>query len=277
LLQLPSRRDILGTVAVGAAASAAQVDVSAAQAPLSEYHKTLLMKGLMRDDFHVSSLKGTFYAVEGGTTTALCGVVMSSFTKSRMMPDQSVQTKTCELEWYTTLDGEIMDHWTNPITGKTVPVYMPPKYFVNTIITRPNGTRTSLTFGDLVDEKVLGWREDGDDVFMFNQLSSRNYMPTGKSAAPSGRKYVATELATYHARRSDLYRPGAKRVRVESYHSCTGDYRPWQQMGDYPGYQLLICNDRTMDSPDELPAEWVKQTTKMFPDLMRNPEGILDA
>jgi hypothetical protein len=273
-----SRRDMFAAVAMGVAAAGVSQTPAGAAPPLSDFHKAMLMKGQLKQGMHVSSLTGTFYAVEGGTTTALHGAVMSSFTKNRMLADGSIEAKTIEVEWYTSLDGEVMESWTNPFTGKTVPVAQMNKYFVNTIVYKPDGTRRSTTFGDLVYEKVLGWREDGDDIWMYNQLSSRNFEPDKSAQGPTGgREFVATELATYHARRSEFYQPGITRVRSESYHSCTGEFRPWQQMGNHPGYQLLLVSNRSLEHADELPALWLAHTAKRFPELLRSPEALLDA
>jgi hypothetical protein len=283
-----SRRQLFGAgiglgmaSAVGPAfgASPALAQASSSASPALVHRRELLMRGLLRQGLQVSSLKGIFYAVEGGSTTPLHGGVMSSFTKHTPMPDGSIRTRTIEIEWYTDLNGVIFDHWTNPITGKTVP-QPPRKYFVNTITTGPNLERGSPTLGKRYQEWVQGWREDGDDVWMFNHLSTLpapagstlEDLPTGPANKP-----VATELGTYHARRSELDAPGVTNVRIESYHTCEGGYRAWQQMGNTPGNLLLLCYNHSLDSRDQLPPEWLAETEKHFPELLRDPEALLDA
>ncbi len=291
-----TRRQLVGAGLGLGVASAATLALGAAGAPLSPLpgssspaspelvrRRTMLMKGLLREGLQVSSLKGTFYAVENGQTTPLHGAVMSSFTKHRKLSDGSIETRTVEIEWYTDLDGVIFDEWKNPITQKTVP--QPPRqYFRNSIIVAPDFSVKSLTVGDRVHDDVVGWRQDGDDLWMFNKLYT---MPAPKGlkgaiafddlAATKPDAPVATELATYHARVSEIDAPGITDVRVESYHSCEGAYRPWQEMGKQPGYLLLLAYGHTLNGRDQLPKEWLEKAEKEFPELLKSPESFLDA
>lgn len=275
-----SRRQLFGAgMGIGLASVATRV-LGEPEIPAATVHRrTLLMRGLLRQGLQVSALKGTFYAVEGGHTTPLHGAVMCSFMKHTKMPDGSITTRTIEVEWYTDLDGVIFDQWKNPFTGRMVP---PPKrqYFRNTIITGADLSRSSVVLGDRYREFVTGWRQDGDDVWMFNQLSTLPAVgKVGLDDLPGGdpNTPIATELATYHARRSELDAPGVTNVRIESYHSCEGAFRPWQQMGDHPGSLMLLCYNRSLNHRDELPPEWIAQTEKHFPELLRSPETLLDA
>jgi hypothetical protein len=291
-----TRRQLFGTgiglgmagVAAGAFAAipapvAMAPGVSSGPIPASLHRRGLLMRGLLREGLQYSALRGTFYAVENGQTTPLLGAVMATFSKNWKLPDGSIESRMIEMEWYTDLDGVIFDTWKNPITNK-VATHPERKYFRHTIITGPDLSRKSLTLGSRYMESVLGWREDGDDLWMFNQLSTLPADPAAKGptgvqdmAVAKGNVPVATELATYHARVSEIDAPGATNVRIESYHSCEGAYRPWEQMGNLPGYQLLIVCGRSLNSRDELPKDWVAKTEKVFPELMKSPEALLDA
>ncbi len=275
-----SRRKLFGAgVGFGLASAAPGAFAQPAVPPATVHRRTLLMRGLLREGLVVSALKGTFYAVEGGHTTPLHGAVMCSFMKHLKRPDGSIETRTIEVEWYTDLDGNIFDQWKNPFTQEMVP---PPerRYFRNSIITGADLSRRSEVLGDRYREHVVGWREEGDDVWMLNELSTLpapgkiglDDLAAGDPTIP-----IATELGTYHARRSELDAPGVTNVRIESYHSCEGAFRPWQKMGDHPGYLLLLVFNRSLNSRDELPPEWVAETEKHFPELLRSPEKILDA
>jgi hypothetical protein len=235
---------------------------------LSPQRRAMLTADTRPKGLSLGSLSGDFYSVQGGLATPLHGAVMASFSRSYPQPDGTIVTKTIELEWFTNLDGTVFEEWKNPVTNKMVP-HPPRKYWVHTYETDRDGIKKSVTLNTRFHQAVTGWREEGDDLWMFGEIIT---MPEGGGTAPE-----STELSDRHARISELLAPGGKPVRSEYSSRVVTGWRPWQQMGNIPGQLLLICGGHSLNGLDELPPEWVKATQKRFPELLPSLDTLLSA
>jgi hypothetical protein len=259
-----TRRQLIGTgLGLGLASAATKaVGASSRLAPsastLSPLHLNLLMQYALDDKLMIDCLRGTFYAVQGAKVTPLHGMILVGLSKTRPLPDGSFQSKGIEVEWFTDLDGAVFDQWKNPLTQQTV-ARPEQKYMVNTKIHAPDLSIKS-SFGDWYHESFTGMRESRDDVWVDGMLVT-----------------MSTKLVTYHARRSELMKPGVTRVRTDVSSRVVSDWRPWQQMGNQPGYLLLICDGPGGIGLDELPAEWLEATRKRYPELLPSLDSLLAA
>ena len=277
-----ARRDAIALLGAGlASASAAPAMAAARRGPShspidfnsssGRLRTFIMMRGALDDQLVMSWVNGRYYGVVDDVATPLFGVNSCVFSRYRPAPDGGYEAVTVEFAYFTdTATGKVIDTYRNPYTDKdcTVPGggYSPTRIFI--------GADLSFRLGKPIPGFKLDHRIDppivaGNDVWISEHAVSEAQVPGG------GKPFRYTESVTYHAKRSDLEVPGAKRAPSDVNFTNIVGWRPWLGMGDHPGHLTCIGIGKQGASRETLPPAWVEATRQRHPELLHDPLSVL--
>jgi hypothetical protein len=256
------------TAGLATLAAPAQADDAAATKNLERFIK---MRGTLGDSMVIGSVTGQYNGVVDGKTTALFGLVSAVFSRYRRRPG-GFEITEFEQAYYTDLEtGAVLDRWKNPYTNEviTVPTYdgsvdtsfLSPTLQFRSAKTAPANVRARhYVQGPNIAGGTIAFTE-GVDV----------------SVAPSSGK------PGFSYRDHTILR--ANLAAVDSNSETTGSrthfeancsWRPWLHMGAHPGNMTAAGAGSFGATMAELPAAWVNATSRLKPDLLKNPGKNLE-
>jgi hypothetical protein len=136
--------------------------------------------------------------------------------------------------------GEMLEHWANPLNGRTVGVVHVWNDPVNQqlLLDGPRG-RFAVPVTEM-DDDTLCWHID---IFLNypSPLSRAQYPRYSQSDV-----YQGAELFQFYTRRSDLENPALPSVPCQNTWTRLGPWVPWMEMGDAPGNLVYQCRGRKL-------------------------------
>ena len=75
----------------------------------------------------------------------------------------------------------------------------------------------------------------------------------------------------------ELNDPNVPSVAANITYSTTSNWRPWMMAGDTPGHIMSEGYGKKVTRLDDLPADYLAIARELNPDVIANPEKILDA
>lgn len=245
----------------------------------------VMMRGRLDSELMFGWLRAKRFAVSQGRVEPLCGFVAATFKRFRRLSDEMFEADVLEIAHYTDFEtGELLNELVMPFSNQRVEV---PVYRFGPARTR---------FAVRLDEK---------EEFTPANTTEEEFSPAGsvlmnKSISPEsirdGKLYLRheehgrvypfdSEFPTMFYKESTIWSAPAdealdsSRVSVDasvSYSAMTS-WRPWMQMGDLPGHTASNGFGGKVSSMANLPEDFLRYTKQHHPDVLKDPEGILDS
>jgi Protein of unknown function (DUF1838) len=239
------------------------VDFSKPQESLDAFIK---LRGNMSGADTIADWKVTVFIVEPGKR-ALPVMRLDGFNVGRAIKkeDGSYQWLSREVAYYRDLkNGQVLDKWSNPVTGKTNDV-------VHVLNDPVNGAFAA-------DRMNLPWEVRGEDVFMKMDIPlayPNALQPADYPEESTGPTYFASEHFLYFAKTRDFDDPKLTSIPVTYAWTRTGPWLPWMKMGQRPGYVLYTGQGKKLKSAAELDAVVREHTEKNYPLYMKAPDKLV--
>lgn len=274
------RRALLGGLSAAAVLPSTSARLSAMagggrgpdlSSPEARFRTFIMMRGALDEQLVTSWVSAHYYGVVEDRMDPLFAVVSAVFSRYRAVADE-YEAVNFELAWFTDpASGKALDTWRNPYNGAecVVPTGGLPPSAVR--FGRDMSFRLAKPVPGLeMEHEVLPFDQRGDDIWVTER--SRTAMTFPGSARP----FRYSESNTFHARSSDLARPGATRVTSEVSFTNICSWRPWMQMGDRAGHLTAIGIGRQNASMQSIPPAWVEATAARRPEVLKDPAAILE-
>jgi hypothetical protein len=230
------------------------------------------LSGSFDDRLIIWWMSGTRYGVVDAQSTALFGMEVGMFHRWYRQTDGSFKAAFFELTYYTDLEtGELLNEFANPYTGK--------KDKVRHVRLGPE-IRTLTTAGLISPDNpmVHDYRSSlGPAV----TSADRVWIPTSVEATiefpkPAAPTILLNIYTTVQGNLADAF--NQKLISAP----CTVEFHnilkwePWMQMGDHPGHMMSTASGRKLESPDELPANYIAMAREVHTKYISNPIASLE-
>jgi hypothetical protein len=290
LMPTPSRRRfvqlLLGSAVLHSGAMPAagrQLDLSNETDLLSALIK---MRGSLGPELVIGWVRAKRFGVSQGRVEPVCGLVAATFNRFNRLSDELFEVLTLEITHYTDFaTGELLDTVVMPFSNREVEV---PAYRFGP---------TKARFAVRLDEK--------EDFAPAEQSTEGDFSPAGsvlmtKSIDPPqlrrgslflrheehGRVYPTdSKLPSMFYKESTIWSAPADAVldadtlNVDSTvgYSAMTSWRPWMDMGGIPGHTTSNGFGGKARSVSDLPADFLRYTEQVHPDVLEDPGAALDA
>ncbi len=218
---------------------------------------------------------GTKYGVVEQRMTPLYDMYIATVARCRELADGAFEARSLEFVFNCAIgtEGRLLEQWTNPYTGETIPV--------NNVPVGPSRLEYSLA-GVKLPTELPGSRLDIERITGSARVQNGHVWMTDDSGAVvtaiegGQRPFVVNDLATYDGLLSDLQDSRKPFVDAAvSFTALTG-WQRWMKMGDRPGGLLSRASGRKERALDLLPKPFLSILAARFPELYRDPVGALD-
>jgi hypothetical protein len=232
------------------------------------------LRGSLDERMVVWWIKATQYAVIDTILTPLFQLHNASFQKFQRVSDDAWGIRMLELAYYTALDSDVpLSEFTNPFTHKTGKV--PPAVFGPNFVTlTTDGLQPPehFPFGTLTFDGKLGpGYTDGQEVWVHE-----NTLVKMTSHNPAFGNYIYNELVTYRGNWAELNDPSLQTAAAGVTYATTSNWRPWMMADDTPGHILSEGFGKKVTNVEKLPAHFLQMARQLDPNVINNPERILD-
>lgn len=283
-----SRRRFCGSV-LGAATLLAPGMAAAGELDLARkadlLRALIKMRGSLDDGLVLGWLRAQRFATSNGRVEPLCGVVAGTLNRFRRVSDELFSVVTLEISHYTDFDtGELLAKLVMPFSNREVAV---PAYRFG-----PEAARFAVQLEEKSDYAPAAGTTEGEfapagSVLMSKSID-RGYVRDGElflRHEEYGRVYPsAGDLPTMFYKESTIWFAPVREVldtrtvnvdaRVA--YSAMTSWRPWMQMGALPGHTISNGFGGKARSMADMPEDWLRFTRQVHPDVVADPEGVLD-
>jgi hypothetical protein len=242
------------------------------------------MRGSLDSDLVIGWLRAKRFAVSRGRIEPLCGLIAATFSRFRQVSDELVEAVALEVTHYTDFEtGALLDELTMPFANTTVTV---PPYRFGPARTRfavdldererfaPQADTTESDFspaGTVLMTKSI--RREGvldGDLLLRHEEHGRVY--PDDSEVPT---LFYKESTIWSAPEQAVLDSQNRRVNSRVSYSAMTSWRPWMQMGDLPGHTSSNGFGGRVDSIADLPEDFLRYTEQRHPDVLEDPESLL--
>jgi hypothetical protein len=231
------------------------------------------LRGATDDRLVMGYLVGTRYAVPKHRALPMMGILSATFSQYRRLGEDAFEARVLEVGYCTDLDtGKLLEKWKNPVTGKTVDVpltRMGPSRLIVTAdglkVPKLSGEAAGLQLTHIFQPPVVV----GDNIWVTEQINV--------DGPPGPHPFVYNELTTYCGHKSELDDPTRATVPTQVQYQSLITYRPWMGFGDTPGHTLARGAGMRATRIEELPANYLELTRRIYPDVLKDPLGLLAA
>lgn len=220
-------------------------------------------------------MKGVRYGVVDDIVTPLFNMLIGSFLRVKPVPGKGFELNMLEMSYFTDLKtGEVLDKFVNPYNGKVCDV---PEQRLGPypVLMTPTGVvlPESPLFGSVDLKTQVGPAIiNGDDVWIRDDSTVKV-----DSDHPMMGKHTYNELLSYHGKLSDLNNPNlASAPAAISFQSLTS-WREWFQADGVGGHTTARANGTKITRLEDFPPEYLKAARARHPDLIADPDAVLDA
>lgn len=289
-----SRRGFCTSVLAGAALLHAGLlmprAVSAGKPDLSReadrLRALIKMRGSLDPELVIGWVRAKRFAVSQGRVAPLCGFVAATFNRFREISDALFEVMTLEITHYTDFDtGELLDEVRMPFSNQKVDV---PAYRFGPATARfavrldekqdfaPAADTSEGEFspaGSVMMTKSIepGYVRHGD-LYLRHEEHGRVY-PTDSQFPTMFYK----ESTIWSAPLDDVLDEDRRNADARVAYSAMTSWRPWMQMGELPGHTASNGFGGKARSLADLPEDFLRYTQQRHPDVLEDPEAILDA
>jgi hypothetical protein len=244
------------------------------------------MRGNLGPEMVIGWLRAERFAYSEGRIEPLSRFVAATFHKFRQVSDELFECAVLEITHYTNFDtGELLDTLRMPFSNREVKV---PAYRGGPEIIRfavnleeredyaPEEGTTMNEFAPagrvLMSKSIDPGYVRGDELFLRHEEYGR-VLPRD-SDLPS---LFYKESTIWSAPLSEVLDPDTRNVDALVAYSAMTSWRPWQEMGDIPGHTASNGFGRKASSVADLPQDFLRYTEMRHPDVLADPEGLLDS
>lgn len=246
---------VLGT-AVAAPLASGATDLATSEGQLKAYVR---MRGDLTGKEVFADWNATIFAVvPGDKPRAILKTYGYNVSRMEKQADGGYHWISREVSYYQDVKtGQMIDQWTNPISGELVDVVHVSNDPVNHKFPAPTSTPFSLP-----------WRQHGDMTSMLLDVPLMYPNPLQPDAFPkesTGATYLASEHFGYLVKHKDLVNDRLNSAPVTYTWFRTGPWLPWMNMGGKPGYLIYSGVGSKLRGWDDVPADVRAFTLKHYP------------
>jgi hypothetical protein len=234
------------------------------------------MRGVSPQSLGMWWYAGTVFAERAGEVQEpILGVEGFSFNRIAVLPDGRLSQVLAEAGYFKDLvTGAIAMEWINPLNRQAC---KPQHYrLVQRIVASADSIALTDTNMQPVDTRgrIGPALISGDQVWIAENFSNKYAIPRRDGADPAtypGPTLVATSLATFSARLSDVRDPKLAFVPTLLAYQSTSGFMPWMRMGREPGLINWQLMGRKLRSAAEMPAALRARFDQDHPGWVDNP------
>ncbi len=220
-------------------------------------------------------MKGVRFGVVDHIVTPMFGMLIGSFQRMRPLPGKGFELNMLEMGYFTDLDtGEVLDTFRNPYNGKLCevpeqrlgpyPVLMTPSGVVLPDVKPFNEVELDTRIGPAIVQGNDVWIRDDSTVKV-------------DSDHPMMGKHTYNEMVTYRGKLSDINNPDLASAPAEISFQSVTSWRAWLQADGVGGHTTGRANGMKISSVDEFPVEYLAAARERHPDIISDPDAVMDA
>jgi hypothetical protein len=246
----------------------------------------VMMRGRVDSELAFGWVRAKRFAVSQGRVEPLCGFVAATFKRFRQVSDEMFEAVVLEVTHYTDFDtGELLNELVMPFSNQRVEV---PVYRFG-----PARTRFAVRLDEKEDFAPAASTNEDDFSPAGTVLMNKSISPESNRGGTlylrheeHGRVYpFDSDFPTMFYKESTIWSApieealDSSRASVDarvSYSAMTS-WRPWMRMGDIPGHTASNGFGYKVSSISDLPEDYLGYTKQRHPDVLEDPEGILNS
>lgn len=221
------------------------------------------------------------YGFVDGETFPLYRLWAATWQVYRKVSDASYSSTSLEIAHFVDMkSGALLDKLTMPPTGEvvdvphyrsgpsqgTVALHRNDKREFNMSRESPDGGRFFITGTALTSQDISQPERDGDRFRLREDLNTRVI-----NSDPHNRGFFYREWSQWSARWDEVFDPAVVCTRCELGYSAATAWRPWMKMGNAAGNTVQNGRGGKVEKAEDLPAEILKLTKQIHPDLLADP------
>ena len=243
------------------------------------------MRGSLDSGLVIGWLRAKRFAVSQGRIEPLCGFLAAVFSRFRQVSDELFEAVVLEITHYTDFEtGALLDRLVMPFAGHEVEV---PAFRFGPASTRyavrldeeeefePDPDSTQGAFSPaasiLMTKSIHRERIHAGSLYLRHEEYGR--VKPRDSDLP-GMFYK--ESTVWSAPLDEVLDPNLTRVDARVNYSAMTSWRPWMYMGDIPGHTASNGFGARARSVADLPDDFLRYTRELHPDVVEDPEAVLD-
>ena len=265
------------------ATTGALLDLRAAPDLLRAHMK---MRFSLDNTLNMGWLRGKRFAFSEGRVLPLCGMQAATFSRLHRVSEQECEYVMLEVSFYTDFEtGEPVDSLIMPFSGErvSVPVHrfgpQRVRFAVRLDETEEFVPRAGTSQAEFAAAGSVSMTKSidvdavrGGNLILRHEEYGRRY--PGDSDIPS---MFYRETTLWSAPEQAVLDPAVSTVDAEVAYSAMTSWRPWMKMGDIPGHTFSNGFGRRARSIAELPGEYRAFVDRVHPDVLADPEALLEA
>jgi len=244
------------------------------------------MRGNLGPEMVIGWLHAERFAYSQGRVVPLCGFIAATFHKFRQVSDDLFEAAVLEITHYTDSEsGELLETMVMPFSNRQVQV---PAYRGGPEIIRfavkleereDYAPEEGTTMGEFAPAGTVLMSKSIDPGYVRNGELFLRHEEYGR-VRPNNSELQSLfyrESTIWSAPSSEVLDPGTKNVNAMVAYSAMTSWRPWQEMGDIPGHTASNGFGRKAASAEDLPEDFLRYTRLRHPDVLPDPESLLDS
>ena len=244
------------------------------------------MRGNLDSELVIGWLRAKRFSISQGRIEPLCGLIAAAFSRFRRVSDDLYEAVVLEVTHYTDFETwELLDALKMPFTGREVEV---PAFRFGPTRTRfavsldeseefePQEGTTQGAFSPAASvrmTKSIHPEYVRDGTLLLRHEEHGRVRPTDSDIPNMFYK----ESTIWSAPLKEVLDPNVKQVDSLVNYSAMTSWRPWMYMGDVPGHTSSNGHGARARSIEDLPNDFLRYTRELHPDVLQDPEAVLDA
>ncbi|MXW46717.1 MAG: DUF1838 domain-containing protein [Gammaproteobacteria bacterium] len=244
------------------------------------------MRGNLDSELAIGWLRAKRFSISQGRIEPLCSLIAAAFSRFRRVSDDLYEAVVLEVTHYTDFETwELLDTLRMPFTGREVEV---PAFRFGPTRTRfavnldeseefePQEGTTQGAFSPAASvrmTKSIHPEYVRDGTLLLRHEEHGRVRPTDSDIPNMFYK----ESTIWSAPLKEVLDPNVKQVDSLVNYSAMTSWRPWMYMGDVPGHTSSNGHGARARSIEDLPNDFLRYTRELHPDVLQDPEAVLDA
>jgi hypothetical protein len=272
-----SRRDALAGLLAGFAAPAAALaarpgtsthadaESVARLDPLTTYVR---LRASLAPQVAIWYVRDVRYGLAGREVTPMYGIEVGVFMEAERRSESEFSLRMIEATYKTDLrTGELLESYTNPYTGRTVPVKQweprAEEFFVTADTVRRKHAPPTLATADVRLSRPL---LVGPDVQVDESSRWVGHVPAGEPEAP-----ILYEWARFSAPLAQVLDPAVPACDTRVAAMGLGTFQGWLDMAGHSGTQLMHGTGYKALRVEDLPRSYLRWAEKRNPEILDDP------
>lgn len=244
------------------------------------------MRGSLDSEMVIGWVRAKRFAVSQGQVEPIYGLVAATLSRFTRISDDLYSAVVLEVTHYTDLHtGELLETLVMPFSGHevAVPAYRFGPETVRFAVHLDEETAfapvAGTTEGEFAPAGAVRMTKSieqdlvtDDELFIRHEEYGRVYPHAGDYPTMFYR-----ESTLWTAPTREVLARDTRRVNSRVFYSAMTSWRPWMQMGEIPGHTTSNGMGGTVNSMADLPADFLRFTQQVHPDVLADPEAALDA